>query len=283
MFGEIYEFARKKLTESGISSVNSELQHIFWYCFGMERADILLRAYEKPDKSEYDNFCKVLEKRCSGVPLQYAIGEWEFMGLRLSVGDGVLIPREDTSVVVNSAIKAIRGIKNPKIIDLCSGSGCIALAVEKILQFQCEIYAVEVSGKAFKYLCENLERNRSKIKAINNNIFNCYKDFDDDFFDLIISNPPYVESETIKDLQAEVLCEPKLALDGGIDGLDFYRNISKCWIPKLKGRGIMAFEIGQGQFETVKDIMQFSGITDIRGFLDINGIVRAVVGKKEKA
>ena len=122
----------------------------------------------------------------------------------------------------------------------------------------------------------------SKIKLINDDILSLYKGFEDSYFDLIISNPPYIESGAMNDLQPEVLWEPRMALDGGKDGLEFYLNICKLWISKLKIGGTLAFEIGQGQHDAVADIMKSFGITNINMLLDINNIFRVVVGNKSK-
>lgn len=279
-YKEIYDSAKKSLQSAGIEAVNSELLNIFRYCFGINRSDLLLRGSEIPENSKYIKFCEILQRRCDGEPLQYAVGKCNFMDMDFYIGEGVLIPREDTSVLVNAAIGAIEDVKEPKIIDLCSGSGCVAFAIEKGIGRPCDIYAVEISDKAFEYLSANHKKFSSKVKLINDDIFSCYKNFEDDYFDLIVSNPPYVKSEDIKNLQSEVLFEPKIALDGGKNGLDFYEKICKFWIPKLKRDGILSFEIGQGQYNEIKKIMESFGLINIKPFLDINSIYRVVVGEK---
>lgn len=279
-YNEIYSQAKNELQSAGIECVTSELLNIFWYCFGINREDLILRASDIPDTSSYKKFQETIAKRCQGVPLQYAVGKCGFMDMDLEVGEGVLIPREDTSVLVNASLNAIKDINNPKIIDLCSGSGCIALAIERGLHRICDIYAVEISDKAFKYLYLNHKKYCSKVSLINDDIFSCYKNFDDCYFDLIVSNPPYIKSDAIPGLQKEVLREPHLALDGGENGLDFYEKICKFWTPKLKKGGILSFEIGQGQYEEVRKIMESFGIGDVKAFLDINNIYRVAVGKK---
>ncbi|MBR2735103.1 MAG: peptide chain release factor N(5)-glutamine methyltransferase [Clostridia bacterium] len=279
-YKEIYNEAKKSLEESGIECVNSEILNMFWYLFGIDRSDLIIHVSDTPNRDEYDRFCETLKKRCGGMPLQYAVGRCNFMDMDLYVGEGVLIPREDTSVLVNASLSAIKNIKNPKIIDLCSGSGCIALALERSLNKHCDIHAVEISERAFKYLSANHDKYGSNINLINDDIFSCYKNFKDGYIDLIVSNPPYIKSDDIPSLQREVLSEPQLALDGGKSGLEFYRKICEFWIPKLKSGGTLAFEIGRGQYGDVKGIMESLGITNVKSFLDINGIYRAVVGEK---
>lgn len=279
-YSEIYKSARNKLENCEIDNPNSEVMHMLWHCFGLGRAELIMRGSEIPNPEDYHNFLRILKKRCEGYPLQYCLGEWEFMGLNLNVGEGVLIPREDTSVLVEASLEKIKSIKDPKIIDLCSGSGCIALALESLIGGGAEIYAAEISEKAFNYLKKNCEKYDSDINLINDNIFNCYEKFDDEYFDLIISNPPYICSDNISCLQPEVHFEPTLALDGGDDGLEFYRKICRKWVPKLKFNGILAFEIGINQSEDVKNIMASNGIGSIEEFLDINNIPRAIIGEK---
>lgn len=279
-YKEIYNRAKKTLENAQIECVNSELLNIFWYCFGLNRSDLVLCSSKTPDDLQYQKFCEIIQKRCSGIPLQYAVGKCSFMGIDLNVGEGVLIPREDTSVLVNASLNSIKDVKSPKIIDLCSGSGCIAFALERIIGEPSEIYAVEISPKAFKYLSANHKKCKSKVNLINDDIFSCYENFQNGYFDLIVSNPPYIKSGDIPALQSEVLREPHLALDGGKIGLDFYQKICEFWIPKLKKGGVLAFEVGQGQHNDVKKIMGNFCVADIEFFLDINSIYRAVVGKK---
>lgn len=279
-YKEIYDRAKKTLENAGIDGVTSELLNIFWYCFGVDRADLILRSMATPNAKQYEKFCEIIKKRCSGMPLQYALGVCNFMDMDLSVGEGVLIPREDTSVVVKASLDAIDGIENPKIIDLCSGSGCIALALERNSYKQCDIYAVEISEKAFKYLSKNCQKYDSKVHLIKDDIFLCYENFENNYFDLIVSNPPYIKSDDISGLQSEVRTEPLLALDGGKSGLDFYEKICEIWISKLSIGGILSFEIGQGQYDDVKRIMESCGLTNIKCFLDINNICRAIIGQK---
>lgn len=279
-WNEFYKFCEKEWEKIIGDSARFEIPHIFWHLFGVAKSDIILNGDLTVNERNVDKFLEILKKRKSGTPLQYALGKWEFMGIDLKVGEGVLIPREDTSVLVNSVLKNIE-FKNPaKIIDLCSGSGCVALALEKNVKSETEIYAAELSEKAFGYLKSNCLSNCSKVNLINDDIFNCYKRFEDGFFDAVVSNPPYIPKEDIKNLQPEVHFEPILALDGGYDGLEFYRKICKYWIPKISCGGILAFEVGVNQSEDVEDIMNSYGIKTVKKFPDINNIPRVVLGIK---
>ncbi|MGN1112766.1 MAG: N5-glutamine methyltransferase family protein, partial [Acutalibacteraceae bacterium] len=161
-------------------------------------------------------------------------------------------------------------------LDLCAGSGAISVALKKLAG--ADVTAVELSDKAFAYLKKNSEHNSADIRLIMDDIFECSKDFEDGFFDLIVSNPPYIKSDDIKTLQAEVQKEPAMALDGGKDGFDFYREIIKDWSRKLRKGGALAFELGEGQAEYVAELMKSEGFASIETSLDISGIERAIIG-----
>ena len=203
------------------------------------------------------------------------------MELKFKVGEGVLIPREDTSVLVEESAIILSKKNSPCIADLCSGSGCVAISLDKKLNNNPQIYAVEISKKAFEYLNENIKDNKSSVVPVNADVFEVYKKFDDESLDAVVSNPPYIKNSEIKSLAEEVKKEPILAFSGGEDGLDFYKKICKFWVSKLKRGGMMAFEIGAGQAEDVKKIMKMNGFDEIKSFKDINEISRVLIGVKK--
>ncbi len=213
------------------------------------------------------------ERRIKGEPLQYILGEWEFFGLKFSVGEGVLIPRADTEILVEEAIKII-GNKEMNVLDLCSGSGAVAIAVEK--HTNARVTAIEKSEKAFSYLQRNIELNNVGVKAVKGDIFGEF-DFPEKF-DLILSNPPYIETEVIETLQKEVLYEPKMALDGGKDGLIFYKRILEYWSKMLKPNGIVAVEIGYDQMTRVTNLFVDNGFDEIKQLKDYSGNQRVIIG-----
>ena len=219
---------------------------------------------------------ELTEKRLSHEPLQYIIGKWSFMGIDLLVGEGVLVPRDDTEVVTSLCIDFLSGKENPSVIDLCAGSGAISLALEKYAN--CKVTAVELSDKAFSYLTQNIKLNNSAVNALNGDIFECHKDIADNSLDLIVSNPPYIKSADIAALQEEVQHEPVMALDGGESGLDFYRRIVPLWKSKLKAGGALAFELGEGQYDEVCCILADNGFGGITESIDFGGIQRAIIG-----
>jgi release factor glutamine methyltransferase len=233
------------------------------------------------DKGE--ELIELAKKRATGFPLQYLIGKWDFMDCEFFVGEGVLIPREDTSVVVQLCIDNINAMhaenSKLKILDLCAGSGAISVALAKEFS-KSNVTALELSDKAMYYLQKNIRHNNCEnVKAVYGDVFKSYADFGDSF-DVIISNPPYIISDEIKTLQAEVQHEPVLALDGGADGYDFYKAIIKHWFERLNNNGILVFELGEGQFDTVEKLMLEQGFTNIQCTYDIQNIKRGISGIK---
>mgnify|MGYP000122794709 FL=1 len=208
--------------------------------------------------------------------MQYILGEWSFMGFDFKVGRGVLIPRDDTEVVVNLCIDFLENRTDKKTVDLCSGSGAIAVALDKISG--AKVTAVEIDETAFSYLETNVKENNSSVKPVMADALEICKTFADGELDLIVSNPPYIKSADIETLQKEVRLEPRLALDGGEDGCDFYREIVSRWSRKLKKGGALAFELGENQADAVKALMTDKGFSDFKISLDFGGVQRAIIG-----
>ena len=241
---------------------------------GIESADFeaeQLARYTDPEKRE-----ETLRRRLNGEPLQYILGEWEFFGITLSVGDGVLIPRADTETVVERAIKLLKGTEKPLVYDLCAGSGCIGIAVAKFTGASLKFF--EKSPKALKYLKANVESTGTNGEIT---VCDVLEEPDEGLpeADLIISNPPYIKSDVIPSLQREVQFEPKMALDGGEDGLIFYRTIAKKWKKKIKKGGYLVFEIGFDQAKEVTEILQNEGYSEVKAERDLTGNHRVVYGK----
>lgn len=203
---------------------------------------------------ERDRYIRNVKRLILGEPLQYITGRQEFMKLNFLVTKDVLIPRADTEILVEEVIKLAEGINNPTILDLCTGSGAIAISLAKYVK-NVHICAVDISPKALQIAKKNAELNgvKNNIEFIESNLFEKLKDKK---FDIIVSNPPYIETETIKTLSKDVQREPKLALDGGKDGLDFYRKISDNGYKFLNRQGFLCLEIGYNQRIAVKQILE---------------------------
>ncbi len=230
-----------------------------------------------PKKAEVE-FLSLIRRRISGEPLQYILGEWEFMGYEFCVGEGVLIPRPETELLVEFAQDNLKNEKAPVVFDLCSGSGCVAISVAKLFP-KAKVYAVEKSDEALQYLKKNVKLNKTKnVEVIKGDI--CDKNLLKGITpDLILSNPPYIKSDELKTLQKEVLREPTMALDGGIDGLDFYKVLAQYWLGRLPQGKSMAVECGEAQAEDVSQLFFLAkGETDLIN--DLSGIQRVVTAKR---
>lgn len=273
---EIYQSGLKLLENNNIENSKFEAQSLLQKAFSLDRVGFIIHKTDKADENCSHNFFKFIEKRILGEPLQYILGEWSFMGFDFKVGRGVLIPRDDTEVVVNLCIDFLENRADKKTVDLCSGSGAIAVALDKISG--AKVTAVEIDETAFSYLETNVKENNSSVKPVMADALEICDTFADGELDLIVSNPPYIKSADIETLQKEVRLEPRLALDGGEDGCDFYREIVSRWSRKLKKGGALAFELGEGQADAVKALMTEQGFSDFKILLDFGGVQRAIIG-----
>lgn len=264
------------LKEKKIENCENEARWIFESVFG-GREVLLFDPHRQADESRADLFLGKIKERAEGMPVQYVIGEWDFYGESFNVGKGVLIPRPETEMLVDYALEYLKDKKSPVIYDLCSGTGCIGLTLARLVP-DSKVYLLEKSSEAFRYLESNRERHScDNAELIFGDLFDGYKAFDIPQPDLILSNPPYIESGIIPTLQSEVQLEPSMALDGGKDGLDFYRAISEKWLPYCKGA--IAVECGEGQTAEIKKLFK-EFCTDISEQADFNGIGRIVCGRK---
>ncbi len=214
-------------------------------------------------------------RRLEGEPLQYILGEWEFYSLPFEVGPGVLIPQPDTECLVERALAYLKNVPSARVADLCSGSGAVAIAIAHHAP-QCRVTAVEWDEVAFGYLERNIRRNHANhVKAVRADVLAAPQGFGP--FDLIVSNPPYIRSGVIDELEASVRREPRIALDGGEDGLAFYRCILSQWTTTLTDEGVLMVEIGYDQAEEVTALFapHFAQVECLR---DYGGNDRVIVG-----
>lgn len=220
------------------------------------------------------------EKRLNGFPLQYILGEWEFLSHKFYVGDGVLIPRPETEELVDHVIEYMSHIEKPVVLDLCSGSGCIGISIKHIRD-DADVYLVEKSEKAIPYLEKNKIENGfgNRIVSIGYDILKGPSEIFPEA-DVIVSNPPYIMTEELKTLQKEVLHEPEMALDGGFDGLIFYRCLASDWFSKMKSGGIIAVECGENQARVIESMLsKYACKTEVIN--DFYGVERFVFAVKE--
>ena len=273
---ELYRTICEIIAQNPESDPRFEADQLIEFVTGKKRIDAMNDVL---DDTAVNKLTEYAEKRKNGYPLQYIIGKWQFFDMDLCVGEGVLVPRQDTETVCEAAFKVLKDFENPTVIDLCSGSGCIALAVKRFFP-QAEVTAVEKSEEAFGYLVKNTEGTGFAVNAINGDILEFYKTVEDESVDVIISNPPYIDYIFKPDLQAEVTHEPEMALFADENGLFFYKFIAQHYYSKLKKGGYLVFEYGFDQQEQVRDIIKANGYTSVEEIIDIGINPRGVVAKK---
>lgn len=278
---ELFDLLHKRLCDGGIEDATFEASVMMEEVFGQSwKMDAILDRLQY-DENDSAKLFEMAHCRIKGEPLQYIIGNWEFYGLAFKVGEGVLIPRQDTETLVESALRLIKGIKCPKLVDLCSGTGCIPITVAS-KRPDCEAYAVELFDDAYRYLEENIRAHGNRVKPIKGDVLSpeVAARFSD--IDIITANPPYLTDEDMHELQREVKHEPETALFGGTDGLDYYRAIAKIWKNALKEDGYIVFEVGVTQSGDVEKILENEGFCEVEAISDLTGRPRVVVGKSPK-
>lgn len=260
-------------------SPETDAYELVKYVFSLTKNDILISPEREIDKSKLDIFNALVEKRATGYPLQYIIGEWDFYGNTFRVCEGVLIPRPETEQIVYNADKFLKNKSDKVVFDLCTGSGCIGLSVA-VNNPQCRVYLFDVSPDALRCCRENVAQlSLGNVTVVDYDIF---KGFSDNLPapDVILSNPPYVTEEEYNTLEQGIFFEPKLAIVAEGDALGFYRAISEKWLPHLKNGGFFMLESGEGQPEEICKILKNHGFTyEIQP--DMYGVDRFVAGSKE--
>lgn len=271
---------RAKIREilKDIDNSIEETDIIISHFTNLTRGQILLN--KQITKTQAKSAINLAKKRAKNIPLQYLLGKWPFFGLYYKVGEGVLIPRFDTEILIEAVINKIGNKNIDKIVDLCSGTGCIAISLEKNMNVD-KVLAIENSKDAIKYLKYNIKELDSKVEVIDRDILD-EKSIDGiENVDIITVNPPYLNKDEIKSLQKEVEYEPKCALYGGDDGLKYYRELIPIWKKVLKSGGYFVFEIGNNQENDVIKILNDNKMVETFSFKDYNNIIRVIMSKKE--
>lgn len=268
---EAYDYGVYFLSANGVDEAEFKSLCLVCHLDGIKNSQF---EFHKSDEIIMKRFADLLWRVKSGEPLQYVIGKWDFYESEFYVGKGVLIPRPETEELTDLAVKFAEKIENPVVIDLCAGSGCIGISIAKAVK-NSKVYLVEKSKDAFVYLKKNADSVNNAI-LINEDLYNLPQI---EKADIIVSNPPYIKSNEIPGLQSEVLEEPLMALDGGVDGLDFYRFISQNYKQYLKNGGRLLFEVGNEQGEDVRRILISNGYKDIEIKNDIYGNRRMAVAR----
>ncbi len=242
-------------------------------CYVLKCGRAALRLKKEISDDEFSAMLKIAKERATGRSLSQVLGYTEFLGLEISVNENVLCPRPETELLAEQAILFLKDKKNARALDLCTGSGCIAIALSVFSK--AEICASDISEKALETAKKNAEKHNAEIEFVLSDAF----DGVSGKFDLIVSNPPYIPSKDIEGLDREVKdFEPRLALDGGEDGLDFYRIIAANADKYLKDGGALMLECGQGQ---ARDIIKMLSGFDCAIVNDLQGIERIVKAVKK--
>ena len=280
-YNELYINARNTLKRSGIEAYALEARVLVASAAGKTVQQLLRDLSLYTTQPVEDKVNGYVERRLSGEPVAYISGDWEFYGLPMKVTKDVLIPRPDTELLVDLAKQALTGWKmDARVLDLCCGSGCITCAVGHELPAT-KLVAVDLSASALEVCRTNIALNRLNTRVI------CMQadataspPLGIGSFDLIVSNPPYVKTEEIGELDRSVKdYEPVWALDGGKDGLRFYKAIIKYWKSLLRPDGLLIFEVGEGQAQEVADMLLAGGFASTSIHQDARGVDRAVVGR----
>lgn len=295
-YSEVYREGTSRLGEAGIEEAALDARLLLEFVCGTDRNTLLVHGEREVLEEEYEKYRGLIERRASHVPLQHLTNEQDFMGLTFLVNKDVLVPRQDTEVLVEEVMKHLHD--GMRILDMCTGSGCILLS---LLHYSndCEGVGVDLSGRALAVAGENYERLRverpeMKARFLEGNLFAPLMSEAEadgksaaaggvndggERFDIIVSNPPYIKTDVIDTLMPEVReHEPVMALDGGADGLVFYRRIAENAGRYLNGGGMLFFEIGWDQAEDVCGIMKETGFKEVEVVKDFAGLDRVVYG-----
>jgi release factor glutamine methyltransferase len=275
---EILKRGEDTLLKAGIVDAKLDAFYLLEYCFFMSRMDYLLSQEKEGEPEKTKEYFALIEKRSRHIPLQHLTGEQVFMGHSFFVNEDVLIPRQDTESLVEVLLPLA---KEKRVLDLCTGSGCILLSLALGCKLKKAVGA-DISPKALFVAKTNEKRLMEEALYPKEGLFWIESDLFEKIegeFDLIVSNPPYIETKEIDTLMPEVrLYEPYLALDGKEDGLFFYRKIIEKAADYLSSDGILAFEIGYQQGEAVKSLMEAAGYQNVEVKQDLAGLDRIVIG-----
>lgn len=286
MKGETWEALLKEgqeiLEAAGIEEAGLDAWLLLEYESGKNRAYYFAHCKEEADEEIKTPYMEKIRKRAQHIPLQHLTHQGYFMGYEFFVNENVLVPRQDTEVLVEEALSLIKEKEVPQILDMCTGSGCILLSL--LLEREDALgTGVDLSEKALSVAEKNRETYHLETRAelIKSDMFQSgYFEGKKESFDIIVSNPPYIPTEEIEKLQAEVrFHDPFMALDGKEDGLYFYRIIAKNAGEYLKPGGFLACEIGCDQGEDVKKMFESCGFSDVKVIKDLAGLDRVVSGK----
>lgn len=272
-YGEVLSEGTKVLSEQGIEDASTDAWYLLEFVTGMSRTKYLLDKMSIMDPARIRTYEELISKRASHIPLQHLTHTQDFMGLTFFVNENVLIPRQDTEVLVEEVLGSLK--KGDHVLDLCTGSGCIAISLAKLFT-GIHVTGADLSPKALEVAEKNSEELMAPVLWIQSDLFSEIQGK----YDIIVSNPPYIRPDVIETLSEEVrLHEPYMALDGHSDGLYFYRSIISESRAYLNSGGWLMFEIGHDQGKDVSELLYDAGFDEIRVIKDLAGLDRVVRAK----
>lgn len=281
-YGDYFIETRRTLKEAGVEAYSLEARLLVAHAAGktMEKLAADMNLY--PSSAMGEKVRELIDRRLSGEPIAYVTGSWEFYGLPLVVDRSTLIPRMDTEVLVDSALKILRGRSkmDARVLDLCTGSGCIACAIASELPAS-RVVAADIDPRCVSICRRNVLLNNlsPRVTSIDADALGAPPMLIGSF-DMLVSNPPYIASAEIDTLDASVReYEPRKALDGGEDGLRFYREIVRRWKSVIREGGHILFEVGETQSAEVQKLLRLASFKDVEAVKDTAGIERVVIGR----
>lgn len=280
---EVIEEGKNALSKNNIEDNVIITRKLLAFVLGVEKQYLVIHLADELNAEDYIKFKENINKLINGKPLQYITNNQEFMGLNFFVNENVLIPQPDTEIIVEETLKKCKELllKNGKIkiLDLCTGSGAIAVSLSIFLGDEAEVFASDISTKALEVAKYNNGKNNTNVRFIESNLF---KNIQEQKFNIIVSNPPYIRSDVINKLSKQVQNEPHLALDGGEDGLKFYKKIIEQSCNYIEN-GYLILEIGYDQKEDVENLLKENkNYSEIKTIQDLSGNDRCVIAKVGK-
>lgn len=280
---EVIEEGKNVLSKNNIEDNVIVTRELLAFVLGVEKQYLVIHLADELNAEDYIKFKENINKLINGKPLQYITNNQEFMGLNFFVNENVLIPQPDTEIIVEETLKKCKELllKNGKIkiLDLCTGSGAIAVSLSIFLGDEAEVFASDISTKALEVAKYNNGKNNTNVRFIESNLF---KNIQEQKFNIIVSNPPYIRSNVINNLPKQVQNEPHLALDGGEDGLKFYKKIIEQACNYIEN-GYLILEIGYDQKEDVENLLKENkNYSEIKTIQDLSGNDRCVIAKVGK-